>query len=68
MLGEREKLLYPIFRRDTMRKKGFTLIELLGVIVILSIIALISVPFVLNILSNVSHETLDKSCIYYWKK
>jgi len=24
--------------------------------------------FVLNILSNVSHETLDKSCIYYWKK
>ena len=62
MLGEREKLLYPIFRRDTMRKKGFTLIELLGVIVILSIIALISVPFVLNILSN-AKEAANKRTI-----
>ena len=31
-----------------MKKRGFTLIELLGVIVVLSIIALITVPLVLN--------------------
>ena len=36
-----------------MKKKGFTLIELLAVIVILAVVALISMPLVLN--------TIDKA-------
>lgn len=35
-----------------MKKNGFTLIELLAVIVILSIIALIAIPVVMNVISN----------------
>ncbi len=38
---------------ENMKKKGFTLIELLAVIVILAVVALISMPLVLN--------TIDKS-------
>ena len=34
-------------------KKGFTLIEMLGVIVILSVIGLITVPIVSNVLNSV---------------
>lgn len=35
-----------------MKKNGFTLIELLAVIVILAIIALISVPLILNVIDE----------------
>ena len=35
-----------------MKKRGFTLIELLAVIVILSIIALIATPIILNVISD----------------
>ena len=40
-------------------KKGFTLIEMLGVIVILSVIGLITVPIVSNVL-NTSNDNLTK--------
>lgn len=39
-----------------MNKKGFTLIELMAVIVILSIIALITTPIVINTISSVRNE------------
>lgn len=39
-----------------MNKKGFTLIELMAVIVILSVIALITTPIVINVISNVRNE------------
>ena len=42
-------------------KKGFTLIELLAVIVILSIIALITVPILLNVIDNAKIGTLRNS-------
>jgi prepilin-type N-terminal cleavage/methylation domain-containing protein len=42
-----------------MKKRGFTLIELLAVIVILAIIALISVPIILNIIGSVKEESLN---------
>lgn len=42
-------------------RKGFTLIELLAVIVILSIIALIATPLVLNVIDNVKKETFRNS-------
>ncbi len=42
-----------------MKKKGFTLIELLAVIVILAIIALISMPIILNIIGNVQESSLN---------
>lgn len=35
-----------------MNKKGFTLIELIGVVVIIGIIALITVPFIANVVQN----------------
>ncbi|MCI9234017.1 MAG: prepilin-type N-terminal cleavage/methylation domain-containing protein [Bacilli bacterium] len=44
-----------------MKKKGFTLIELLAVIVILAIIALISVPIVLNIVKKAQKEAFQDS-------
>ena len=46
-----------------MRKKGFTLIELLAVIVILAIIALISVPLILNVIAD-SKKGAFKSTAY----
>ena len=44
-----------------MKKKGFTLIELLGVIVILAVIVLISVPIVTNIIENTKKNALKSS-------
>lgn len=35
-----------------MKKRGFTLVELLAVIVILSVIALIAMPIILNIIED----------------
>ncbi len=48
-------------------KKGFTLIELLAVIVILAIIALISVPIVLDLISDAKNETSKRSIELYEK-
>ncbi len=42
-------------------KKGFTLIELLAVIVILAIVALISVPIVLNLINDAKNESDKRS-------
>jgi len=44
-----------------MEKKGFTLVELLAVIVILVVIALISVPIVLNIVKKAQKEAFQDS-------
>jgi prepilin-type N-terminal cleavage/methylation domain-containing protein len=44
-----------------MKKKGFTLIELLAVIVILSIVALITFPLVLGIISSVEKSAYKES-------
>lgn len=44
-----------------MNKKGFTLVELLAVIVILAIIAMITVPVVLNTISKVDMKTFQIS-------
>ncbi len=46
-----------------MKKKGFTLIELLAVIVILAVIALISMPLVLNTI-NKAKEGSNKNSVY----
>ena len=50
-----------------MRNKGFTLIELLAVIVILSIIALIATPIILNIIGDTKKEVNDRSVEMYAK-
>ena len=52
-------------------KNGFTLIELLAVIVILSIIALIAVPIVINIIDDTKEKAFResitrKSSFYIW--
>jgi type IV pilus assembly protein PilA len=44
-----------------MNKKGFTLVELLGVIVILALIALISVPVVNNIIKKSQKQIKDSN-------
>ena len=48
-----------------MKKKGFTLIELLAVIVILAVIALISMPLVLNIIDKIKFEAANESANSY---
>ncbi len=56
-----------------MKKKGFTLIELLAVIIILSVIALIATPIVLNVVDSARVEAnrdsvygiLDGAKLYY---
>ena len=48
-----------------MKEKGFTLIELLAVIVILAIISLITVPVVVNIISDSKKVTQQKSLDLY---
>lgn len=45
-----------------MNKKGFTLVELLGVIVILGIIALISIPPILNQMAS-SEQSIDEATL-----
>ena len=42
-----------------MNKKGFTLVELIGVIILLSAIALISVPIINNSLKNTKEKTYN---------
>lgn len=44
-----------------MNKKGFTLIEILAVIVILSILALIVTPIVMNIIDDVNKKTFEET-------
>ena len=44
-----------------MKKKGFTLIELLAVIVVLAIVALITVPVILNVIERVRKESYRDS-------
>ena len=46
-----------------MKKKGFTLIELLAVIIILAIIALITVPVIMNIIEK-SNKAAFKDTAY----
>ena len=56
-----------------MKKKGFTLIELLAVIIILAVIALITVPIVLNIIEksrkqaflNSAYSIMETAQTYY---
>ena len=42
-------------------KNGFTLIELLAVIVVLAVVALITVPVVLNVIERVRKESYKDS-------
>ena len=44
-----------------MRKNAFTLIELLGVLMILAIIAVITIPIINNILSNSREQAYQRS-------
>ncbi len=48
-------------RRIGYEKKGFTLIELLAVILILSIIALITVPVIMNIIERANKSAFKDS-------
>ena len=48
-----------------MKKKGFTLIELLAVIVILAVIALISMPLVLNTIDKAKRGAAEESANSY---
>ena len=44
-----------------MKKKGFTLIELLATIIILSVIALIAVPIVINVIDKAKKASFEQS-------
>ena len=46
-----------------LKKKGFTLIELLAVTVILALIALITVPIVLNMINNAKKKSFEDSVL-----
>lgn len=48
-----------------MKTKGFTLIELLGTIIILAILALITIPNIMNVIESVKKTTLEKSVTNY---
>ena len=43
------------------KKNGFTLVELLGVIVVLAILALITIPIISNVIDNVRIKSLQNS-------
>ena len=45
----------------TMKRKGFTLIELLGVIVVLAVIALITIPVILGVIEKARKEAFRDS-------
>ena len=44
-----------------MKKKGFTLIELLAVVIILSIVAIITVPMIGKVINNVKKKAFENS-------
>ena len=48
-------------------KKGFTLVELLAVIIILSIIALITTPVIVEIINNADKKSLEITCKEIYK-
>ena len=48
-----------------MKKRGFTLIELLAVIVIMSVVAMIAVPVILNVINNSKKEAIKQSAVGY---
>ena len=48
---------------ENMKKKGFTLIELLAVIVVLSVIALITVPMIMNVIEKTRKEAFKDSVL-----
>lgn len=48
-----------------MNKKGFTLMELLAVIIVLAIIALISIPIVMNIIKESEKKSVENSANGY---
>lgn len=49
-------------------KKGFTIIELLAVLVILSIIALITIPVISNVINTGKKSAVEKSTSFYIKE
>lgn len=49
-------------------KKGFTIIELLAVVVILSIIALVTIPVVSNVINAGKKSAVEKSTTFYIKE
>lgn len=44
-----------------MRQKGFTLLELLAVIVILAVVALITVPLIMNTIEDAKEGAYEES-------
>lgn len=48
-----------------MNKKGFTLMELLSVVIVLAIIALISIPIVMNIIKESEKKSVENSANGY---
>lgn len=48
-----------------MNKKGFTLMELLAVIIVLAIIALVSIPIVMNIIKESEKKSVENSANGY---
>ena len=44
-----------------MKSRGFTLVELLGVIVVLSILALVTIPIISNVVNNMRIKSLENS-------
>ncbi|MDD3392229.1 MAG: type II secretion system protein [Bacilli bacterium] len=51
-------------KKDKKTKKGFTLIELLAVIIILTVVAIISVPIILKIINDAKKASLETEYTY----
>ena len=60
-----ESVLFLLREGDTMKKKGFTLIELLAVLVVLSILALISIPITIRIINSSRENSYKRSIASY---